>query len=106
MKKQRGEPTPEMFEALEVQIVHALVERLPELGPYAVKPQAVEYLGRSGPLECWVVARSGSAALFISVAPEKFGVGFVTSGGELDDVHFYPTPEIAVPAFMAAREAS
>ena len=94
--------TDETIADLEAEIVAALVERLPELKPFSVMPEAVTYLERGVPLEAWAIARSRAAVLFIGVEPERFGVGFVNDGHELENVSLYPTPEIAVPAFIAA----
>ena len=94
--------TDEMLDELAKEIVQALVERLPELEPFAVKPEAVKYFDRGVPIEAWIVARSGVAAMFIGVEPEKFGVGFLGDDRELGNITFYPSPEIAVPAFIAA----
>ena len=88
--------------ALEQLIAEAMVERLPQFEKHLVPPFAAKHCKRGAPSEVWIVAQSKSAVLIISLETEQFGVGFLAEGNEVENVSFYPTAELAAPAFSGA----
>ena len=81
---------------LEDQIAAAMLDRLPQLQAFLVRPFVVTCQES----DTWVVARSGAVSLCISLESERFGVGFLSSDmALLDNADFYPTAEVAAQAF-------
>src|SRR5690606_2600836 len=80
---------------LQQEIEMAMIERLPELTSFLVRP--FEVVAKES--DTWVVARSGDVALCISLETERFGVGFLSGDIELNNADFYPTGELATQAF-------
>ena len=87
----------EVFE-LEREIELAMADRFPELQKFLIRPFQVV----AKEADTWLIARSGNAALCISLESERFGVGLLSGDIELIDAEFYPTGELASHAFYCA----
>jgi hypothetical protein len=88
-------------ESLEEEVESAMIERLPQLKGFLVRPYSIEHENE----EMWVVAQCSDLGCYISIEGDAFGVGWSVDDLELTDASLYPTAELATEAFLRAAQA-
>jgi hypothetical protein len=90
----------ELLMALEEELEGPLPGRIAELKPYEVDPFVARCIKGGFSIDVMVFARHGRAVLFASLEAPRFGVGALTSAGEIRQSSHYPTLAMAARSFF------